>query len=240
MNQVSELLGSFGDNELSPECLDGAQWFLKPDGISIPSSYWTLLLNTSFLQSLSKIFFISFDCLLVILYRYTSFIQPITASKLHNDVGVYYHFSMVTFLSNLNMISFLQIKAHKDIAHFETSYVVKLHHIATLSPPQPVRPELLFYVLHCLSLSDLVTFLTMWYFRNLFALWYSLTSSKPWISRFLLSPIQITQMLAIKGIPTCNLTCHQIWVHALCTVCICVFEFWYSWNILIQVHLFRH
>lgn len=37
--QVSELLGSFGDNELSPECLDGAQKFLKEDGISIPSSY---------------------------------------------------------------------------------------------------------------------------------------------------------------------------------------------------------
>lgn len=33
---VSELLGSFGDNELSPECLDGAQRHLKPDGISIP------------------------------------------------------------------------------------------------------------------------------------------------------------------------------------------------------------
>jgi protein arginine N-methyltransferase 5 len=27
---VSELLGSFGDNELSPECLDGAQRFLAP------------------------------------------------------------------------------------------------------------------------------------------------------------------------------------------------------------------
>lgn len=81
---VSELLGSFGDNELSPECLDGAQRFLKPDGISIPSSY-------------------------------TSFIQPVTASKLHND-----------------------IKAHKDIAHFETAYVVKLHRVARLAPPQPV------------------------------------------------------------------------------------------------------
>lgn len=33
---VSELLGSFGDNELSPECLDGAQKHLKDDGISIP------------------------------------------------------------------------------------------------------------------------------------------------------------------------------------------------------------
>lgn len=37
---VSELLGSFGDNELSPECLDGIQHVLaKPHGISIPRSY---------------------------------------------------------------------------------------------------------------------------------------------------------------------------------------------------------
>ncbi|KAH9936058.1 PRMT5-domain-containing protein [Amylocystis lapponica] len=36
---VSELLGSFGDNELSPECLDGAVRFLKADGISIPATY---------------------------------------------------------------------------------------------------------------------------------------------------------------------------------------------------------
>lgn len=40
---VSELLGSFGDNELSPECLDGAQAFLKSDGISIPCSYTSYL-----------------------------------------------------------------------------------------------------------------------------------------------------------------------------------------------------
>jgi len=38
---VSELLGSFGDNELSPECLDGAQRYLKVDGVSIPSSYYS-------------------------------------------------------------------------------------------------------------------------------------------------------------------------------------------------------
>ncbi|KAI9834136.1 MAG: methyltransferase protein [Phylliscum demangeonii] len=40
---VSELLGSFGDNELSPECLDGVQHVLNPvHGISIPaaSSAW--------------------------------------------------------------------------------------------------------------------------------------------------------------------------------------------------------
>lgn len=36
---VSELLGSWGDNELSPECLDGAQKFLAEDGISIPCNY---------------------------------------------------------------------------------------------------------------------------------------------------------------------------------------------------------
>lgn len=36
---VSELLGSWGDNELSPECLDGAQRFLKEGGVSIPEEY---------------------------------------------------------------------------------------------------------------------------------------------------------------------------------------------------------
>lgn len=37
---VSELLGSFADNELSPECLDGVEHVLAPTyGISIPASY---------------------------------------------------------------------------------------------------------------------------------------------------------------------------------------------------------
>ncbi|KAM0788221.1 hypothetical protein ACM66B_001377 [Microbotryomycetes sp. NB124-2] len=54
---VSELLGSFGDNELSPECLDGVMRCLKPDGISIPSSY-------------------------------TSYLTPISTSKLHQEVTV--------------------------------------------------------------------------------------------------------------------------------------------------------
>jgi protein arginine N-methyltransferase 5 len=35
---VSELMGSFGDNELSPECLDGVQHLLKPTGVSIPQN----------------------------------------------------------------------------------------------------------------------------------------------------------------------------------------------------------
>ena len=40
---VSELLGSFGDNELSPECLDGAQSFLHDEGISVPQNYTSFL-----------------------------------------------------------------------------------------------------------------------------------------------------------------------------------------------------
>lgn len=53
---VSELLGSFGDNELSPECLDGVNHLLNPvHGISIPVSY-------------------------------TAHLTPISAPKLHADV----------------------------------------------------------------------------------------------------------------------------------------------------------
>eukprot|EP00439_Symbiodinium_sp_Y106_P077569 s602_g16.t1 len=44
---VSELLGSFGDNELSPECLDGAQRFLAADGACIPQSYTAALTPVS-------------------------------------------------------------------------------------------------------------------------------------------------------------------------------------------------
>jgi len=36
---MSELLGSFGDNELSPECLNPTDKFLKKGGIFIPFSY---------------------------------------------------------------------------------------------------------------------------------------------------------------------------------------------------------
>ncbi|KAF7629204.1 ATP synthase subunit beta [Meloidogyne graminicola] len=40
---VSELLGSFGDNELCPECLDGVNNILKENTICIPSSYRNFL-----------------------------------------------------------------------------------------------------------------------------------------------------------------------------------------------------
>ena len=54
---ISELLGSFADNELSPECLDGILHLLNPThGISIPTSY-------------------------------TAFVTPIAAPKLHADIS---------------------------------------------------------------------------------------------------------------------------------------------------------
>ena len=54
---ISELLGSFADNELSPECLDGITHLLNPvDGISIPASY-------------------------------TAHLTPIAAPKLHADIA---------------------------------------------------------------------------------------------------------------------------------------------------------
>jgi protein arginine N-methyltransferase 5 len=81
---VSELLGSFGDNESSPECLDGAQKFLKPDGISIPS-------------------------------KYVSFAAPITSHRLYNEVRA----------------------LGTELKHFETPYVVKLHNVKLIAPPQP-------------------------------------------------------------------------------------------------------
>ena len=79
---VSELLGSWGDNELSPECLDGAMRYLKPGGISIPSSY-------------------------------TSTVAPLSSSKLWNEV-----------------------RGLRELKHFETTYVVKVHNAFQMAPAQ--------------------------------------------------------------------------------------------------------
>ena len=44
---MSELLGSFGDNELSPECLIPTEKFLKPQGIYLPWAYTNHLVPLS-------------------------------------------------------------------------------------------------------------------------------------------------------------------------------------------------
>lgn len=63
---VSELLGSFGDNELSPECLDGFQQsgLMKENGISIPQTY-------------------------------TSYLAPVTSMKLHAEAKSHAFFPSV-------------------------------------------------------------------------------------------------------------------------------------------------
>lgn len=38
----------------------------------------------------------------------------------------------------------LQVKSYKDVVHFETAYVVKLHSVARLAPPQPVSSPSLY------------------------------------------------------------------------------------------------
>ncbi|KAL6530813.1 Protein arginine N-methyltransferase 5 [Orobanche gracilis] len=113
---VSELLGSFGDNELSPECLDGAERFLKEDGISIPSSFSSAIHEEFQECGLLRLHIPHTAARKKLLGAvYTSFIQPVTACKLYND-----------------------IKSHKDLVHFETPYVVKLHRVARLAHTQPV------------------------------------------------------------------------------------------------------
>uniref|UniRef100_A0A8C8SP82 Protein arginine N-methyltransferase 5 n=1 Tax=Pelusios castaneus TaxID=367368 RepID=A0A8C8SP82_9SAUR len=85
---VSELLGSFADNELSPECLDGAQHCLRAGGVSIPCTY-------------------------------TSYLAPISSSKLYNEVRA------------------CREKDRHPEAQFEMPYVVRLHNFHQLAPPQP-------------------------------------------------------------------------------------------------------
>ncbi len=53
---VSELLGSWGDNELSPECLDGVLHYLSPNGICIPQKYDSFIapISASLLWMMSR------------------------------------------------------------------------------------------------------------------------------------------------------------------------------------------
>lgn len=76
---ISELLGSFSDNELSPECLDGAERLLHyPWGISIP-------------------------------FQYTSYLAPVMSEKLWNNVTLlndkkYYESPFVVRMHNYTLL----------------------------------------------------------------------------------------------------------------------------------------
>ncbi|CAK9161970.1 unnamed protein product, partial [Ilex paraguariensis] len=43
-----------------------------------------------------------------------------------------------TMMYALSLSQSHSVKSHKDLVHFETAYVVKLHRVARLSPSQPV------------------------------------------------------------------------------------------------------
>lgn len=85
---VSELLGSFGDNELSPECLDGAQRHLKPrTGISIPC-------------------------------RSESYLAPISSQRLHNRVAAMRDEKSFESSFVVRMHNFCQLDASKACFRF--------------------------------------------------------------------------------------------------------------------------
>ena len=73
---VSELLGSFGDNELSPECLDGASRFLKGSD--------TLSLVIAQLIQNCLVLFLS-ETGISIPSSYTAHLAPLSSSKLYNE-----------------------------------------------------------------------------------------------------------------------------------------------------------
>jgi protein arginine N-methyltransferase 5 len=132
---VSELLGSFGDNELSPECLDGAQRYLKADGISIPYSYTSficpvqsprifseLLYNrdankpyyanfeTPFVVYLHNCFFLA-ETKPLFTFEHPNFSTPIDNSR-YGEV----EFTIPTTGTMHGLAGFFEAKLYKDIA----------------------------------------------------------------------------------------------------------------------------
>ena len=69
---ITELLGSFGDNELSPECLDGAVRFLKRERIELPASFARLNFTPANGISIPS--------------SYTAHIAPLSSTRLFNEV----------------------------------------------------------------------------------------------------------------------------------------------------------
>ncbi|ETN45074.1 uncharacterized protein HMPREF1541_09950 [Cyphellophora europaea CBS 101466] len=113
---ISELLGSFADNELSPECLDGVQHLLNPThGISIPTSY-------------------------------TAFISPIAAPKLYADINnsmvqTTPHAAETPYVVMLNAIDHLSTTTNSPQTN--TSAPRTLSNSRSSSIPSPPTPLIL-------------------------------------------------------------------------------------------------
>lgn len=120
---VSELLGSFADNELSPECLDGITHLLNPDyGISIPASY-------------------------------SAHLTPIAAPKLHADIAARGHSdasaSETPYVVMLHAIDYLSTnlsgptpprKDPGDGAN-NADFPLNTHAPSTVTPPTTTMPN---------------------------------------------------------------------------------------------------
>ncbi|RMZ85656.1 hypothetical protein DV737_g634, partial [Chaetothyriales sp. CBS 132003] len=111
---ISELLGSFADNELSPECLDGVQHLLNPiHGISIPASY-------------------------------TAYVSPIAAPKLYADINNSMVLSMpnaaeIPYVVMLNAIDLISTRPSRPTSSPVSGGPKHRHHSSTLpSPPPPL------------------------------------------------------------------------------------------------------
>ncbi|KAJ2999475.1 Protein arginine N-methyltransferase 5 [Globomyces sp. JEL0801] len=107
---VSELLGSFGDNELSPECLDGAQKVLK---------------GTLHHPSLIYI-----DTGISIPQNYTAFVAPLSSTRLYNNAKQY---NDVKYLETGFVVKFrdvYEINTSKPVWTFTHPNPISMHGIA--------------------------------------------------------------------------------------------------------------
>ncbi len=103
---VSELLGSFGDNELSPECLEGVQEVLRAEcGVSIP-------------------------------HRYTSHLAPVASSKLWMQARDLFEGKGLGTPFVVNMYSFTQLTESQPVFTFtHVSYSRDARHHEFPPPP---------------------------------------------------------------------------------------------------------
>lgn len=117
------------------ECLDGAQRFLKPDGISIPQSY------TSYLQPISShklwndtkvgkssVWGLASSVMGACKHGPEILVRCV-AIQLAREVG-----QLAVCLLERTRCALSQ--AYDDLEHFETPYVVKLFRFNPLAPPQ--------------------------------------------------------------------------------------------------------
>ena len=117
---ISELLGSFADNELSPECLDGVQHLINPvHGISIPASY-------------------------------TAHVSPIAAPRLHADIQQQSisnpNAPETPYVVMLHAIDHLSTQKPSDKALTWATYTTTpnpQHHTTNPSSPPPAPPAII-------------------------------------------------------------------------------------------------